>query len=107
MTHTNTTPYQTKKRLFFMALSTLFIFFGMYVYFVSASVVQVIARKEVEREIVKVNSHIGDLESDYINAKKAITADTLARHGFVVASADKVYVQKAATNLVLVGHDEN
>lgn len=107
MTRTNTTPHHKKQRLFFVALSLFLILFGLYIYFVSASVVQVIARKEIDRELAHINSRIGDLESTYITAKQAIAADTIAQYGFVALPKPKIYVQKAPTNLVLVTHDEN
>lgn len=102
-----TTPYYKKQRLFFVALSLFFILFGLYVYFVSASIVHVVARKEVDREIARVSSHVGDLESAYIAAKQAIAPDSIGRHGFVTAPAPKIYVWKAPASLVLVTHNEN
>ena len=106
MTRTNTTPYCTERRIFFAALSLLLILFGAYVYFVSASIVHVIARKEIDREIAQVNSRIGDLESAYIVAQQAITEDTISEYGFASVSASKVYIERAPTNLVLLTHNE-
>lgn len=106
MTRTNTKPYYKEQRLFFAALSVFLMLFGLYVYFISAAVVHVIARKEVDREIAHVHSRIGDLESAYIKAKQAIAPETIAQYGFVVSSAQKIYVQKAPVNLVLATHDE-
>lgn len=102
MTQTNTTPYHTERRLFFVALSILFILFGLYVYFISASVVQVVARKEIDREIAHVHSRLGDLESAYIAAQQGIAPDTIARYGFVSTPLQKIYVTKAPANLVLL-----
>lgn len=107
MTKANTTPYHTERHLFFAALSFLFILFGLYVYFVSASVVHVVARKEIDREVAQVSSRIGDLESAYITAKQAIAPDSIEQYGFVTTLAPKIYVWKAPVNLVLVTHDEN
>ncbi len=108
MTRTkHTTPYYTKQRVFFAVFAGLFILFGFYIYFVSASVVQVIARKEVEGEIIEVQSTIGDLESTYLATKNSISGDTLASFGFVVIAPRKIFIEKKSTNLVLVTHDEN
>ena len=107
MTRTNTTPYHTKQRFFLGALSSFLILSGLYMYFVSASVVQVVARKEIEREIVQIDSHIGDLEASYISAKKAITNETISQYGFAPATAEKIYVQRTPSNLVLAWHDED
>ena len=100
-TRTVTTPYYTQQRWFFAAASFLFILFSLYVYFISASVVQVIARKEVEREIAHMDSHISDLESAYIAAQHAISEQTLAQHGFLTEPTEKIYIEKPSTNLVL------
>ncbi|MBI4086475.1 hypothetical protein HY416_00630 [Candidatus Kaiserbacteria bacterium] len=104
MTQKLTTPYHQTQRLFFVALSIFLILFGLYVYFISASVVHVIARKEVDREITYLHSHISDLESSYIDAKQAIGEDTIGQYGFVPAPK-KVYVVKAPDNLVLLTHE--
>ena len=106
MIQTHTTPYHQTQRLFYIVASLFLILFGLYVYFVSASVVHVIARKEVDKEIAQVNSHISDLESQYINAKQAIDPGSVRHYGFV-AAPKKVYIVKAPRNLVLLTHDEN
>jgi hypothetical protein len=107
MTRTATIPYHTERNFFFVALSFFLTLFGLYIYFISASVIHVIARKEIDQKIARVNSHIGEFESTYIAAKQAITPDTIAQYGFVAASPSKIYVQKAPTNLVLLTHNEN
>lgn len=107
MTRANAMPYHTEQRLFFAALSFFLILFGLYAYFISASVVHVVARKEVGREIARASSRIGDLESAYIAAKQAIAPESIGQYGFVIAPAQKVYVRKAPANLVLVTHNEN
>ena len=103
---TTSTPYYKERRLFFAASSLCLTLFGLYVYFISASVVHVITRKEVDGQIAQAQSRIGELESTYISAKQAIAPDMIAQYGFVAASP-KVYVQKAPKNLVLATHDAN
>jgi len=102
MTRINTTPYRIEQRVFFAALSLVFILFGLYIYFLSASVVHVIARKETDKEIAQVQSRIGDLESTYIRAKQAIATETIEHYGFVAIPATKIYVRKGSPNLVLL-----
>jgi hypothetical protein len=101
MTYTTTTPYFHQQRLFFAVLSLFLILFGLYVYFISASVVHVIARKEVDGEIARVNSHVSDLEAQYMAAKQAVAPETIAEYGFVPAS-QKVYIVKAPGNVALL-----
>lgn len=104
-TYTKTTPYARKRTVFFALLAVLFILFGTYIYFVSASIVHVIVRKEVDQNMAQVSSQISDLESRYIEAKHAIDEERIAALGFV-ESPERVYIQKAPTNLVLVSQNE-
>ena len=101
MTYTSTMPYFNQQRLFFAVLSVFLILFGCYVYFISASVVHVIARKEVDGEIARAGSHISDLEVKYMTAKQAIVPTTIVQYGFVPASP-KVYIVKVPGNVALV-----
>lgn len=100
MTKTNTTPYARQQRAFFGALSLLLILFAAYIYFISAAIVHVIVRKEVDREIAELNSKIGDLEAAYITAQSKIDEETIGRFGFAPAE-DAVYVRRASTDLAL------
>lgn len=94
--------------MFFVALALLLMMFSAYIYFVSASIVHVIARKEVDREIAHVHSRIAELESTYIAVNQSISEEMATEHGFTAESATKkVFVQKQPTNLVLVVHDES
>ncbi len=94
--------------MFFAALTLLLAMFGAYIYFVSASIVHVIARKEVDRDIAHLHSRIGELESAFIAANQAITEETVTAYGFVADDgSEKVFVRKTPSNLVLVTHDES
>lgn len=104
-TRTLTTPYYAERRWFFSVLSLFLILFCLYVYFISVSVVHVVARKEVEREIAHVNSRIGELEAAYIAAAQDIAPESLAQHGFLTAPAEKIYIEKA-NGLSLAGNAE-
>lgn len=93
--------------MFFAALSLLLILFSAYVYFVSASIVHVIVRKEIDREAAYLSSRIGDLETAYIAAQQAIDNDTASARGFDFTQARAVYVRQIDTNPVLVLNDES
>ena len=105
-THT-TTPYAREQRIFFAALSLLLIFFGAYVYLVSASIVNVIVRKEINQEITRINSHIGDLEAAYITAQQRVAEESIGEFGFATAPQKKVYIARTSPNVVLVFNDES
>ena len=100
MTRTNTTPYAQQQRIFFAALSLLLILFAAYIYFISAAIVHVIVRKEIDRELTELSSKVGDLEAAYIASQSKIDEETIGRFGFAPAS-DAVYVRRAATDLAL------
>jgi hypothetical protein len=106
MTRTATNPYAQKQRLFFAALSLLLILFASYVYFVSAAIVHVIVRKEVDREITALNSRIGDLEASYIEAHGRLDEEAISAFGFKPVRT-AVYVRRAPTDLVLAARDES
>ena len=105
--HTKTTsPYAREQKVVFFLLAVIFLLFCTYVYFVSASVVHVIVRKETDREIASVSSHISDLETRYIEAKEEFDAERIIAQGFTQESPEKIYIQKVPTSLVLVTQNE-
>ena len=89
-----------------MMLFMIMLLLGMYMYFVSASVVHVIVRKEIDQDITRVSSKLSDLEASFITAKQAIDEDTITRHGFVFSHDSKTYITKAPSSLVLATGDE-
>ncbi|MCW9054796.1 MAG: hypothetical protein OQJ98_02335 [Candidatus Pacebacteria bacterium] len=58
------------------------ILLGLYVYFVGASVVDVVVRKEVDLRIAEVNSRLSELELDYITKKDTINLEFAQANGF-------------------------
>ena len=79
--------------------------FGLYIYFVSASITHVIVRKEVDREIATLSSHTSDLEAEFIAIKQNVSEDMIAMHGFTHATPRKIYIEKTPTSLVLVSDE--
>lgn len=106
MTRKDTTIYSKERRLVFVSLSILFAMFVGYIFFVSASVVHVVVRKEIDQEIVKVNSRLSDLEVAYINAKDAVGAELVEARGFVY-TGERIFINRAPTSLVLSRNDES
>lgn len=102
-TYVATTPYYGA-RLWFIGASGLFCtMFALYIYFVSASVVHVVMRQETDRDIARLNSYVGGLESKYIEAQHAISADIASLSGYVETD-DKIFINRTKTNLVLSGN---
>ncbi len=71
-----------------------------YMYFVSASVVHVVIRKEVNQEMTKLHTEIALLEAEYIKAQHGISTDIASLQGFV-ETPDKIFLDRTPTSLVL------
>ncbi len=97
--HTRT-AYEEESRLFYVALSTFVIVAGAYMYFVSASVVNVVMRMEVDGDIRALTTKVGELEAAYIEKQHAVSSDIAGMRGFVMADT-KIFIDKAEDTLVL------
>jgi hypothetical protein len=69
-------------------------------YFVSASVVHVVMRKEIDREIAEKSSEISALEAHFIEAQHSVSKDIATLHGFEVAT-EKIFIDKTESTLSL------
>jgi hypothetical protein len=72
-----------EKRAFALLVFAIFSLAGLYSYFISMSIVHVIEREEAENGIASLNSAIGELESQYIVRKEAITVENAYALGLV------------------------
>ncbi len=90
----------TQKALAMFLLFGCLSLFALYVYFVSASVVQVVMRTELKQEIGKISSEISQLESSYIKAQYKVSSDIASLQGFQ-KSSDKVFIDRGGDSLVL------
>ena len=100
-----TKTYNTERKLFFVGVSSIMVLVGAYIYFVSAAVAHVVVRKELSQEINKIQTHISDLESEYIIAKDAVGASSADVRGFQ-KNEEKVFVTKVSSNVVLSLYNE-
>ncbi len=97
---THTIIYQDESRLFYVALSSLVLMLCLYMYFVSASVMHVVMRKEVDTHIAEASTAISELESTYIEMQHNVSSDIATHKGFV--SADKkIFIDRSDDTLVL------
>jgi hypothetical protein len=107
ITYTATMPlYGMERTTFMCACACFLVAFSLYVYFLSASVVNVVMRQEIDQEIRTVNATLADLESRYITARSRITEAEAFERGFE-KGAEKTYVSKTPENLVLSRNDES
>ncbi len=93
--------YKDESRLFYFALSAFFVVFLSYMYFLSSSVMNVVMRMEVDREIATLGTNVGRLEAEYIEMQHSVSSDIATLQGYVVLDK-KVFIDKAEDTLVLL-----
>jgi hypothetical protein len=92
--------YTKESRCFFFALTLVCVMVTAYMYFLSASVLHVVMRKEIDTELSQLNSKVGDLEAVYIEMQHAVSNELATREGFVPID-DKIFINTAEKALVL------
>lgn len=85
----------SEKKVFWYLVLFLVIFSGLYIYFVNGAIINVVERQKIEREIISINSRIGDLESSYISLNKKINLEYAFSAGFVKVEKEKYVYRKA------------
>lgn len=88
-----------KKYLFMAVLLTLGLFIA-YVYLLSSSVVEVVIRKEMNREMQDLHTEISQLETTYIEKQHSVSNEIAVRQGFVEAK-NKIFINRGDTGLAL------
>jgi hypothetical protein len=99
--HKPTILYKEESRLFYVALFSCVAVFVTYMYFVSASVMNVVMRKETDAQIRGLATHVGQLEAEYIDMQHSVSSDIASLRGFVVAD-DKIFIDRSGDTLVLL-----
>ncbi len=100
MNHAVTKLYKEERVWFFTALSFLLIVFAAYMYFVSASVVHVVIRKEINQEVLRTSSYVSQLEAEYIEAQHSVSNEIASREGYQEVD-NKIFIDRTETTLVL------
>lgn len=81
-------------------LSIVLVLFVAYIYFLSASVVHVVIRKEVTNELASLHSEIATLEAEYIQRQHAVSDEIATQKGFV-AVRDKIFLDRSDSSLAM------
>lgn len=74
--------------------------FGLYIYFISATVAHVVIRKEVSQDLVAMHTDISQLETDYIDAQHRVSEEIASLEGYQPI-VDKVFIDRNPSSLVL------
>jgi uncharacterized membrane-anchored protein YitT (DUF2179 family) len=90
----------TEKILGFSLCALCILLSTLYMYFVSASVVHVVMRKELDQEIARISSEISILENDYIKAQHKVSSDIASLQGYK-KTAQKIFIDRSSDSLVL------
>lgn len=100
MTNRRTNRIERAPFYTFGACALLVSLFAAYIYFVSASIVHVVIRKEIKSEVAALNSQVAFLEAEYIKQQHAVSNDVAAQKGYV-AVAEKVFLTRTDTDLAM------
>jgi len=85
--------HNLKQKVFWGLVACVCSLAGLYGYFVSASIVNIIIRGETENEIAALHSRIGSLEARYLGEKEIVTMELASAMGFRRAPG-KTYVAR-------------
>lgn len=96
----HTAVYKDESRLFYVAIFSCVTVFSLYMYFVSSSIVDVVMRKQVDRELLTLGTTVGRLESEYIEMQHMVSSNIASQRGFVTADK-KIFIDKTEETLVL------
>jgi hypothetical protein len=89
-----------EKTLFLGLAASLVLLFGLYIYFVSASVVHVVMRTQTNQEIADISTDISELEGSYIEAQHRVSAEIASLQGYREAK-QKIFIDRSEDSLVL------
>jgi len=81
--------HELQRRMIYISILALLALALMYVYFVGTAIVDTVVHKELRNEIAILNTHIADLEADYLHDKNTITKDVAISNGFTDLNSKK------------------
>jgi hypothetical protein len=87
-----------KQALFWMFAALVVTLFGLYIYFINATVFNVVTREKLETHIADLNTHVSEIEIENIALKNSITLDRATALGFT-ESRDTIFVSRTSRNL--------
>lgn len=87
-------------------MSVIILLAGLYGYFVSKSIINIIIREEIEQDLARVNAHMSSLEFDYIKKKNTINLELAYEMGFMDVQNKKFVTRKSLLGKRLTVSDE-
>ncbi len=95
-----TQSHVLERRLALSLITLCVSLFAAYIYFLSASVMHVVVRTEVDQTARELRSKISVLEGEFIAAQHAVSQNIAHLEGYERVNA-KIFVDRAAPSLVL------
>ncbi len=86
------------KGIFFTLVTMLVCFVIVYISLVQKTVLNAVAKEQVEHEILALNTELSEAEFEYIKAKGGITISLAYEKGFVSAEGKTIFVTRAVSN---------
>ncbi len=90
----------TDKRAFMVLSFMAILFFTLYIYFISASIVHVVIRTEINHDTTEIASEISTLESKYIAVQHKVSSDVATLNGYQKAP-EKIFIDRSEDTLAL------
>jgi len=84
-----------ERHVFMSMLIAVVLLSGLYIFLISTSIFNVLTRVETEQSIINLHSQIGELESDYLLYKNAITLMLAHDLGFTDINEKTFVVRKS------------
>jgi len=88
------------KRAFMLLSFVAVMLFVLYIYFISASIVHVVMRTEINQDATEIASDISTLESKYIAVQHKVSSEVATLNGYQKAP-QKIFIDRAEDTLVL------
>lgn len=71
-----------------------------YMYCISSSVIEIVTKRELMREVALVQTDITQLESSFIDAQHRVSEEIAVQHGFI-AQREKLFLSSSDSTLVV------
>ncbi len=99
----STSQPRNQKRIALTLIVLCGILFALYVYFICASILHVVARGEVDKTLSERRSTISSLEADFIAAQHAVSENVAYLDGYEEVHT-KVFIERTEPSLVFNAH---
>lgn len=105
MRKNNVQSIKQDKVIFLTLISLCIAVLALYMYLLSASIVHVVIRKEISQDLVKLNSEISELETEYMTDQHRVSNQIASLEGYQEVT-DKIFIDRTPDSLAFSGQGE-